>query len=116
MIVECSSLAANWEQLSGYLGLSIGLIDSIKGNHPGDNSSCWNEALKQWIKQNYKTQKFGEPSWKTLLQAVAMVDNLMFKNLATKHQGINAVQWPISHTSTHRTTKANRVAIPWHIW
>ena len=86
VITECSSLAAHWEQLSGYLGLSFELIDRIKGDHPSDKISCWNEAMKQWIKQNYKTQRFGEPSWKTLLKAVARIDKLQFKKLADEHQ------------------------------
>ena len=87
VIIECSSLAAKWEQLSGYLGLSSRLIDSIKGNNSNDNSVCWNNALKHWILQNYKTEKFGSPSWKTLLRAVAGVDKLLFRMLAPKHQG-----------------------------
>ena len=88
MIFECSSLAAKWEQLSGYLGLSKGTIESIKGNHPCDNSGSWNEALNQWIRKNYNTEKFGVPSWRTLLKAVAVVDKLLFEELANNHQGI----------------------------
>ena len=84
VIIECGSLAADWEKLSGYLGLSFELIDNIKG---ADNSSCWNEALKQWIKQNHNVEKFGEPSWRTLLKAVAKVDKLQFKKLVAEHQG-----------------------------
>lgn len=86
VITECSSLATHWEQLSGYLGLSFELIDRIKGDHPNDKVGCWNEALKQWIKQNYKTQRFGEPSWKILLKAVARIDKLQCKKLAAEHQ------------------------------
>ena len=88
MIKECSSLAAKWEQLSGYLGLPIGLIDTIKGNFPNDKVGCWNEAVKQWIQQNYRTARFGLPSWRTLLEAIARVDKLLFKNLAAEHKGI----------------------------
>ena len=87
VITECSSLAAHWEQLSGYLGLSFELIDKIKGDHPTSNTGCWNEALKQWIKQNYKTQRFEAPSWKSLLKAIAKVDKLHFKKLVVEHQG-----------------------------
>ena len=87
VIKECRSLAANWEQLSGYIGLSCDLIDSIKGNHPINNSGCWNEALKQWIKQDYDTEKFGKPSWQTILKAVSLVDKQLFKKLAADHQG-----------------------------
>ena len=87
VIKECSSLAAKWEQLSGYLGLSIGRIDTIKKNF-SDVTDCWNEALKQWILQNYRTARFGLPSWRMLLEAIARVDRLLFKNLADKHRGI----------------------------
>ena len=87
VIKECSSLAAKWEQLSGYLGLSIGTIDTIKENFPNNAAGCWNEGLKQWIKQNYRTAKFGFPSWRTLLEAIARVDKLLFKNLAEKYPG-----------------------------
>lgn len=88
IIKECSSLAAKWEQLSGYLGLSIETIDTIKRNIPTDAAGCWNEALKQWILQNYRTTKFGLPSWRSLLEAVARVDKLLFKKLAEKHRGM----------------------------
>ena len=88
VIKECSLLAANWKQLSGYLGLSIGTIDAIKENFPNDAAECWNEALKQWIKQNYRTARHGYPSWRMLLEAIARIDKLLFKNLAEKHQGM----------------------------
>ena len=86
--MECVSLAANWESVSGYLGLSFSLIDDIKGSFPSNLAGCWNEALKNWIKQNYKTEKFGLPSWRTLLKAVAQVDKCLFKKLADTHQGV----------------------------
>ena len=85
VIRECSSLSAKWQQLGGYLGLRIGLIDSIKGNYPGDNSACWSEALKHWIRQNYNTAKFGLPSWRALLEAIARENRLLFNNLAAKY-------------------------------
>ena len=87
VITECSSLAAKWEQLSGYLGLSFRLIEEIKGNHPNNNSACWNKALQYWIQQNYNTENSGLPSWRTLLGAVVKEDKLLFKELAPKHQG-----------------------------
>ena len=83
VVIECKSLAAKWEQLSIYLGLSFEVTDNIKGS--GDNYHCWSEALKHWIKQNYNTKKFGEPSWRSLLAVVAKVDKLQFKDLASEH-------------------------------
>ena len=88
VVMECSLLAAKWEQLSGYLGLSIATIDTIKENFPNNAEGCWNEALKHWIRQNYRTARYGYPSWRMLLEAVARIDKLLFKKLADKHQGI----------------------------
>ena len=85
---EChsDSLSAKWQQLCGYLGLPIGLIDSIQKNYPNDTSACWSEALKRWIQQKYNTVKFGLPSWRTLLEAIARENRLLFKTLADDHQ------------------------------
>jgi hypothetical protein len=88
VVRECSSLAAKWEQLGALLGLRIGTIDAIKENLPNNAAGCWNEALKQWIKQNYRTARYGYPSWRMLLEAIATVDKLLFKKLADKHQGM----------------------------
>ena len=83
--VECGSLSAKWKQLSVYIGLSKATIDSIRENRPRDNAGCWGEALSQWIKQNYTTEQYGLPSWRSLLKAVAMVDNRLSRELALKH-------------------------------
>ena len=87
MIIECKSLSGDWEKISAYLGLSFKLIDVIKRDNPRDSAGCWNEALKQWIKQNYNTKLFGRPSWRSLLRAVAEVDIHHFQKLASEHQG-----------------------------
>ena len=83
---ECSSLCALWEQLSCYLGLPPSLISNIKDNNLRDSSKCWNSSLHHWINQNYNTAKFGLPSWRTLLSAIAKVDKRHFKQLVAGHQ------------------------------
>ena len=85
VFVECGSLAAKWEQLSACLGLAKANIDSIRESRSRDSAGCWSEALSQWIKQNYSTQRFGLPSWRSLLKSVAVVDKQLVKELATKH-------------------------------
>ncbi len=87
VVTECNSLCSKWEQLSAHLGLSKKLIDSIKKNHSNDNTDCWNDALDKWIGQNYNTKKFGMPSWKSLLNAIAFFDRRIFKKLAHEHEG-----------------------------
>ena len=87
LVVECKSLSSDWEKVSAYLGLPFKLIDTVKRDNPRDSAGCWNEALKEWIKQNYNTKLFGRPSWRSLLRAVAEVDKHQFQKLAAEHQG-----------------------------
>ena len=84
---ECSPLASKWQLFSTHLGLKMSIIDRIKSDFPSDSLSCLHEALKEWIKMNYNTEKFGKPSWKTLLYAIAKIDKLLFNRLATEHPG-----------------------------
>ena len=92
VIIACSSLAAKWQKLSGFLGLSFKTIRAIKGNNPNDSDASWSEAVMQWILQDYNTEKYGFPSWKTLLKAVGEVDEPLFEKLAEKHKGMYAVR------------------------
>ena len=84
---ECSPLASKWQQLSAYLGLKLSIVDRIKSDFPNDSLSCLSKALKEWIKMNYDTERFGKPSWKTLLHAIAKIDKLLFNRLANEHPG-----------------------------
>ena len=70
VVIETGSLSSRWEKLVVRLGLTSDLIDSTI--RPA--SAPWDEALKQWINQNYNTTRFGLPSWRTLLKAVAQVN------------------------------------------
>ena len=82
-VIECSSLAAKWEELSLYLGLSTAYIDTIKHKYSKDYSGCLREAMDLWIKQSYNTKRFRLPSRRTLTAAVAQFN----KQLALEHQG-----------------------------
>ena len=89
VIMECSALAGQWGRLGSFLGLDPSSIAIIRENNPRDQTSCFSEAISQWIKQNYNTARYGMPSWRTLLRAVAMVDKLLFQKLAIKHGTCN---------------------------
>ena len=85
--IECSLLASKWMSLGAYLGCSIALIDQIKSEYSNDSKSCLNEVLKHWIQQNYDSKRYGAPSWRRLLKAIALVNKLQFMKLASRHQG-----------------------------
>ena len=84
--IACSSLAAKWKQLCAFLGLSFKTVRTINGNNPDDSAGSWNEALMQWILQDYNTEKYGLPLWKSLLKTVSRVDQSLFEKLVKEHQ------------------------------
>ena len=91
VIGECGSLAAKWEQISVLIGLRSDMIEQIRLHNQNQISLCWNEAMSEWIiKQNYTFEKFGKPSWRTLLKAVVQVNRRLFEELARKHKSQGA--------------------------
>ena len=117
IIVECASLAAKWKQISGFIGLPSVVIDRIRCDHPNDSSCCWNEALNQWIKQNYNIVKFGKPSWKTLLGAIARIDRRLFEKLANEHKRCGPVidnVLPFAHHNQVKVDEGEHTQL-WHI-
>ena len=45
------------------------------------------DILGEWLKRNYKTEKFGSPSWRMLVKAVAEVNRAVAENIAQAHPG-----------------------------
>ena len=88
LIIESNSLSAQWSTIAGFLGLKPSKIAEIRKDNPSDSTGCWNSALLEWISENYSTEKFGEPSWRTFLKAVALVNKSQFKKLAADHPGM----------------------------
>ena len=88
LIIESNSLSAQWSTIAGFLGLKPSKIAEIRRDNPSDSTGCWNSALLEWISENYNTEKFGEPSWRTFLKAVALVNISLFKKLAADHPGM----------------------------
>ena len=84
------------------MGLSFKIIRTINGNNPDDKESAWSEALMQWILKDYNTEKYGLPSWKTLLKTISRVDQPLFEKLATEHQakGRCVLVYTVSSTYT----------------
>ena len=108
VIIACSSLAAKWQQMSGFMGLPLKTIRKIRDSYPNDSATSWNKALMQWILQEYNTQKHGLPSWKLLLKAISRVDQPLFEKLAKEHQlkGILCRQTEASPTLITPTRKS----------
>ena len=105
--MECKSLSAKWEELSIYLGLPADKIDTIKHDNHDNAKRCWNQALLAWIKQGYDTNKYGKPSWRTLLRAIAEENKRLFKELSQKHLSKQVLTHAISPDLSQSARKFN---------
>ena len=66
----------------------MGTSDAIKEKYPNKDLSCLNQVLKLFILKKYKIERYGLPTWKSLLKAIGKIDANLFKKLAEEHKGI----------------------------
>ena len=68
---ELISVVANWKSIGIALRLKLDVLEAIKLQCSSDPSECLLSTLNKWLKRNYDVEKFGEPSWQRLVEAVA---------------------------------------------
>ena len=79
-ILRClGQLTARFYELGGSLGLSENTLDSIKQNKTSDDDAL-RKVIREWLKLNYNHDRYGLPSYKTLVDAVE--DNFGGKDAA----------------------------------
>ena len=90
--VQCDLLdvAHKWKGLGKALRLRPSVLNRIEADRP-DVNSCLVEVLTEWLQQAYNTDRFGLPSWKLLVAAVAHPaggnDHALARQIAEKHNG-----------------------------
>ena len=72
------------------LKLKAGLLDKIE-NETKDLSTSMRKVISNWLRRNYNVQRFGEPTWKGLVEAVAASNGgnniALAQRIAADHQG-----------------------------
>ena len=84
---ELMPVAARWKDLGLALRLDPDQLDTIEADNKKVGDSL-TEVLKLWLKKLYNIDKFGEPSWHLLAEAVGDSiggqDPALAKKLCTK--------------------------------
>ena len=60
-----------WRPLGLALRLNPSVLARIEKERPSDVRACLSEMVTEWLNQSYNTERFGVPSWKMLVEAVA---------------------------------------------
>ena len=78
---------ADWKGIGMALHIKVGKLEEIERAHPSDPNNCLTATIIEWLKKNYKTEKFGDPSWRILVKAVADFNKDVARKIAQAHQG-----------------------------
>ena len=91
MVSELGDVAHMWMSLGGALRLRQPILDRIEKERQNDMRRCLSEMVTEWLNQSYNTERFGLPSWKMLVEAVAHRNggnnNALAIHIATKYKG-----------------------------
>lgn len=90
MYKEVLNAAHNWRGIGKALRLHPDLLHRIEANYL-DVEQRLDEVLTEWLKKAYDTTRFGLPSWKLLVEAVAHCaggnDPALAEKIAKNHNG-----------------------------
>ena len=61
-------LVASWHAIGIGLRLKLSILDKIRDLSPGERMT---EVVLAWLRREYNVERFGEPTWRTLVKVVA---------------------------------------------
>ena len=84
-------MAARFYFLGSALGLPASTLDKIRNDNPHDSELALLQVINTWLAQQFNTERFGAPSWRKLVCAVASPaggnNHLLANEIADDHPG-----------------------------
>ena len=68
---EVIDIASRWEHFGRALHISPARLSIIKAESGSTPESCLSSTLSDFLKKNYEWKKYGEPSWRLIVTAIA---------------------------------------------
>ena len=84
-------VAARFYSLGCALGLPASTLDKIRNDNPHDSEIALVQVINTWLARKFNTERFGAPSWRKLVNALAEPaggnDHFLAKKIAEDHPG-----------------------------
>ena len=91
LLTEMMPVVKSWKAIGIGLGIGSGRLGAIQTDNPGNSRECLSEMLSCWLNRSYNVERFGEPTWRAVVQVVAHPaagDNCALAlNIAKQHSG-----------------------------
>ena len=68
---ELIPVSAQWMSIGLALRVRSSILDSIIVENSGDPQACLTSLVREWLRRNYNVERFGEPTWQRLVEAMA---------------------------------------------
>ena len=66
---ELNPVTAKWKNIGSALRLKANVLESIQAES-GEPPACLASVVTEWLRRNYNVERFGEPTWQKLVEAV----------------------------------------------
>jgi hypothetical protein len=80
---------SEWKMIGIDFGIKSSKLKEIEETHHGNPKKCLVDVLTSWLNGNYDSGKFGQPSWRKVVEVVANPvagDNVaLAKRIADEH-------------------------------
>lgn len=60
-----------WKSVGAGLRIKPSKLKEIGAAHPGDPAECLSDVVTVWLNKDYNWQKFGEPTWRRIVEVIA---------------------------------------------
>jgi len=70
VISTVADITLRWQDLGVSLGIRQSELENILSDRSHSPVNCLKLMLTQWLRQNYNVERFGEPTWRRLVEAV----------------------------------------------
>ena len=87
---ELYPVSTKWRSIGIALRLKPNTLELIQAENSGDPSACLASVVMEWLRRNYNVERFGEPTWQQLVEAVdhpaGGANMALARNIARRHK------------------------------
>ena len=87
---ELIPVCARWKSIGIALRLMSNILDRTEVRNRGEPIACLTTMVAHWLKRKYNVERFGEPTWQMLVEAVAHpaggANTALAREIARRHK------------------------------
>ena len=112
---ELNEVAANWRSIGIALRLKPDFLRNIETRYSSDARTCLTWMLMEWLMRNYNVERFGEPTWQQIVEAVGHpaggANMALAREIARKHKAASGANIAVAGETTRKRKAASEANI-----